>query len=265
MENIRNCPSCKSEICYSNLSLFRRAENKGSLCKKCANTKKWKDPLSQAKASDSRKKYLAGLSDEKKKEIFKKTSEKNKEIYLNRSDEWKKEWSKICSTTSKERWEDPVYKERLKKTLSDNNWSKREDSKEIKDRQVKSRIKNNGGIYHKGPGRCKEFLVHGLKCYGSSEKKYIEILLGENQKLPSNTEISIETEYGTYTPDFEFDDFYVEVKSTFTYAVLIGEKSYSKNRESNPNQLKKIQWVSENLKKVMVALIDGEILNYISV
>ena len=88
MKNVRNCPSCKSEIKYSNVHLLKRALNKGSLCKKCANSKNWENPLTHKKASDSRKKYLENLSDEKKIEIFKKTSEKNKEIYLNRSEEW---------------------------------------------------------------------------------------------------------------------------------------------------------------------------------
>lgn len=263
MENTRNCPSCKIEITYSRISLLKRAENKNSLCKKCANLKKWESIDSRRKISESRKKYLQTLSPEDKKKIFKKTSDKNKETYLNKSEEWKLEWSKICSNTSRERWENSDYKEKLKKSLSDSNWSKREDAKEIKKRQVDSRIKNNGGVYHKGPGRCEEFEVAGLKCYGSSEKKYIEILIKENLNLPTKPEFSIKTEYGTYTPDFEFEDFYVEVKSTFTYDVLIGKKSYSKNKKSNPNQLKKLQWVSLNRKKVKIALIDGEILTYI--
>jgi hypothetical protein len=81
----------------------------------------------------------------------------------------------------------------------------------------------------------------------------------------ANVKKSIKTEYGSYTPDFEFPDFYVDVKCNFTYDVLIGKKSYSKKRRSNPKQLEKIKWISSNLKKIKIAIIEGESLKYIDV
>lgn len=262
MENIRNCPLCNSPISYSSNANFQRANNKNSSCKSCSNFNKW-NPESREKASNSRKEYLRNLTTEEKLEMFKKTSETNKKNYLSKSEEWKKNWSNICSSTSAERWSDPEYKKRLKKSLSENNWTKREDAEEIKERQVKTRIEKNNGVYNRGPGRCKEFILNGIKCYGNFERKYIEILIKEGQKLPCNIEKSIKTEFGSYTPDFEFEDFYVDVKCNFTYDVLMGKKSYSKKRDSNPKQLKKMKWISGNLKKIKIAIIDGESLKYI--
>jgi hypothetical protein len=70
--------------------------------------------------------------------------------------------------------------------------------------------------------------------------------------LPINTG-PIKTEFGYYKPDFEYDDFFVDVKSTFTLKVLLGLSSYSKNKKSNPKQLLKI---SENIKPIRIILVD---------
>lgn len=263
MEKFRNCPSCREKIDYSGLSSFLRAEKKQSVCKKCANIKKWENEDSRKKASVSRKNYLSILTDAEKQKIFEKTSQTNKIIYQNKTEDEKNNWKKICSLTSKERWDKPEYKEAMKKILTEKNWSKRVDSAEIKKKQVNSRIKNNGGTYHKGSGRCQEFEVCGISCYGTYEKKYIEILSESKQNLPSKPKSSIKTEFGSYTPDFEFENFYVEVKSPFTYMVLLGELSYSKNVKSNPSQLKKIIWISQNLKNIKIAIVEGEIFKYV--
>jgi len=259
----RICPLCDSKINYTNTSNLRRAERKKSLCKKCANSKIWENQELRDRTSKNRKEYLSLISLDEKLNISKKISEKNKQFYNNKSQDDKEKWKKICSDTSKKRWEDDNYKDRLKIILSDKNWSKRDDAKEIKKKQVESRIKNNGGLYHKGSGRCKEFEVKGIKCYGTYEKKYIEILIHNNLQLPSKPKCSINTIYGKYTPDFEFDDFYVDVKSIFTYKVLIGEASYSKNKVSNPNQLNKMIELCKSGKKIKIALVGDEIFNYL--
>jgi hypothetical protein len=266
MEKIRrNCPSCNSEITYSGLYFLKRAERKGSLCKKCAVSKIWENDELRIKASNSRKKYLSELSDAEKNIINEKISNTNKKLYERKSDDEKEQWKKLCSETTRERWKDSIFKDELRKKLSDKNWSKREDAKEIKQKQVNSRIEKNNGSYHNGPGRCKEFLVGGLKCYGTAEKKYIEILIENNLDLPKKPTSSIKTKYGTYTPDFEFEDFYVEVKSTFTYDVLMGKSSYSKNEKSNPKQLQKLKHISKNIKPIKICLVDGEIFTYIGI
>ena len=263
MKKLRKCPNCGIDIEYTTKGNLDRAIKKNSMCKGCSIVNNWKNQETRKKASESRKLYLSNLSDFDKIKINLKVSEKNKETYNNRSDEWKEKWRSICSETSSARWDDPEYKRRVSESMSRNNWSMREDSQEIKKKQVESRISNNGGFYSRGPGRCKEFTVAGIKCYGTFEKKYIEILVSSNMDLPKNVDESILTDYGSYTPDFEFPDFYVEVKSRFTYDVLIGKKSYSKNRKSSPDQLNKISWVSNNLKKIRIAIIDNGTIEYI--
>lgn len=265
MEYTKNCPNCNSVMKYGIKGNLDRSLKNNSMCRECSGKKKWENPINRKKASESRKKYLSGIPYEKKEEINFKISEKNKIVYQERSEEWKENWKSICSSISSERWKNPEYKKRVSKSMSDNNWSIREDAKEIKKRQVNSRIENNNGLYSKGPGLCKEYVINDIFCYGSFEKKYIEILCSNQEKLPTNVKSSIVTKYGTYTPDFEFPDFFVEVKSKFTYDVLMGIKSYSKNRKSSPDQLNKIKWISENVKKVKIAIVDKETIEYIDV
>jgi len=263
MNYIRKCPLCSISMDYSSKSNFMRAKNKNSTCRSCSCKEKWKNEEMRKRHSVSRKKYLSEMSEEERARIDSKISDANKMIYKERSEEWKNEWKKICSLESSKRWIDPEYKLKLSNSMKKNNWSKREDSEEIKSKQLKTRLEKNGGLYTKNHGRCQMHVIKNIKCYGSFEKKYIEILLKNNLCLPKNVEKSIETNIGTYTPDFEFDKFYVEVKSRFTYEVLIGNKSYSKSKKSNPKQAEKIKWVSQNIKEVRIAIIDGETIEYI--
>ena len=92
-------------------------------------------------------------------------------------------------------------------------------------------------------------------CSITHEKFYIEYLSLEGKDLPINTK-SIKTDMGYYTPDFEYDDFYVDIKSIFTLKVLLGLSSYSKTKKSNPKQLLKMKFISENIKPVKIILID---------
>lgn len=89
------------------------------------------------------------------------------------------------------------------------------------------------------------------KVRGTYELAYINKLVNEKQTLPTLPK-GIKTPFGNYHPDFEFKDYLVEIKSSFTYKVLIGEiKGLSKDKEI---QLKKIKWVHENIKPVAVLI-----------
>ena len=264
MKKIKNCPDCNAIMEYSTKGNLDRSIKNKSLCRECSSRNKWTQEI-RMKASLYRKIYLSELSSTERIDINSKISEKNKITYKNKSDEWKDEWKNKCSTISSDRWKDPEYKERVCRSMAANNWSNRNDSTEIKEKQVKSRIKNNNGLYSRGPGVCKEFIVDGIVCYGTFEKKYIEILISLGNNLPANIKKSIITEYGTYTPDFEFPDFFVEVKSKFTYEVLIGIKSYSRSKKSSPDQMNKIIWTTNNIKPVIIAIIDNGTIEYISV
>lgn len=104
-------------------------------------------------------------------------------------------------------------------------------------------------------GFCKYFNIHGLQVQGTYEKFYIEKLVNDGKFLPKNCE-SINTPYGTYYPDFTYDDRLIEIKSDYTYDILIGNKKYWHDKEINIQQYLKIKWVNENLKPVDILIID---------
>lgn len=120
--------------------------------------------------------------------------------------------------------------------------------------KAQRKLANNGKRKQTG-GVCKIFDVKGISCNGTFEKFFIEKILKENMTLPKNCN-PIKTPYGMYYPDFEIDGQYVEIKSDYTYQILLGKE---KNRWSNKfdfTQLKKIKWVNQNIKKVDIIVVD---------
>jgi hypothetical protein len=104
-------------------------------------------------------------------------------------------------------------------------------------------------------GVCKRYIINGLICDGTYEKFYIEKLMKERKKLPQNSE-SVITPFGVYYPDFLDDKSYIEIKSDYTYDVLIGMKPSRWTKKIDTTQLKKIKWVNENIKPVDVLVVD---------
>lgn len=99
--------------------------------------------------------------------------------------------------------------------------------------------------------------VGGLKCQGKKEILYIESLIENNLQLPSKP-LKISTPYGDYSPDFEFEDKYVEIKSTGTLKVLMGEKEYIKGSGLSLKQKEKIEWVHNNIKPVEIIVYKND-------
>lgn len=105
---------------------------------------------------------------------------------------------------------------------------------------------------------CKRFIVKGLSCQGNWEKIYIENC--DDSNLPTNPKY-VKTPIGLYIPDFEYEDRFVEIKSTFTYAFFMKTKVNFRN-PSTTNQRDKIIWTGSNIKPVQLLILDskGEIL-----
>lgn len=82
----------------------------------------------------------------------------------------------------------------------------------------------------------------------------VYLYLNNNLELPS---LGIETPHGIYIPDFEAEDYYVEVKSEFTLEVAKGERE-GLDGKLDDTQWKKIQWVDKNKKPVEVEVISRE-------
>ena len=119
------------------------------------------------------------------------------------------------------------------------------------------------GLRKQTGGVCKTYYVNGLKCQGTYEKFYIDKLINDGFKLPKECE-PIVTPYGVYYPDFSFEDKLIEIKSDYTYDVLIGAKLSRFTNKIETNQYEKIKWVNQNVKPVQILVIDkrnNKILN----
>jgi len=104
-------------------------------------------------------------------------------------------------------------------------------------------------------GICKFYNINGIRCQGTYEKFYIEFLINNNKELPENAK-SIRTPYGIYCPDFEYEEKLIEVKSDYTYDVLIGKKINRFKHKIDTTQYKKLSWVNDNIKKVQIIVVD---------
>lgn len=108
--------------------------------------------------------------------------------------------------------------------------------------------KQTGGI-------CQWFKVNDIICQGTYEKFYIEKLLNENKVTPKNSN-AVQTPYGVYHADFEFEKNYIEIKSEYTYNILIGLIPNRWTKKIDTIQYQKIKWVNDNVKKVEILVVD---------
>lgn len=131
----------------------------------------------------------------------------------------------------------------MKQNWNDNKFHKV--SKAMKDYWENNREAASLAVALNAPlgGRCKFFEVEGLRAQGRYELAYILNRINNGLELPKKAK-TITTPYGFYTPDFEFIDFYVEVKSTYTI------KTCKKS-----GQMERIKWVDKNIKDVKFILM----------
>ncbi len=101
--------------------------------------------------------------------------------------------------------------------------------------------KNGEMNFENKGGRCKWFDIDGVLLQGRYELYYYLL----NNKEPIKCKHNIKTPYGWYRPDFEYNDIFIEIKSKYTI------KTSVKN-----GQMKKIKWVSNNIKKVSIVILD---------
>jgi transposase len=104
-------------------------------------------------------------------------------------------------------------------------------------------------------GICKVYKVGGVTCTGTYEKFYLEKMIEEFNTYPTNCK-PVVTPFGTYYPDFEVNGSFIEIKSDYTYDVLIGKTKNKWSNKFDTLQIKKIKWVNENIKKVEVIVVD---------
>ena len=152
---IRNCPKCNKELTYEHKSNLNRAIRNSVICRNCSQLEQKNDDSyleRNEKISKARKEYFKNIEEEHKRQIAK-FSESIRNTYLNKSDEWKEKWKETCSRTSKEKWSDDNYKERVSNKMKNNNWSKRDDKEEIIQKSINTKIDKYGKS--NVLGRCK--------------------------------------------------------------------------------------------------------------
>jgi len=233
----KNCPKCNSIMSYSKKSNLNKSLKNNSVCKSCVE---WTDERKN-KLSKARKKYLENLTDEEKKEQIDKMSNSLKELWNSKTEVELEKWKETVSFTSKKRWQNEQYKNKLKKSIK-NSWaSLTEDEKQLR---INKSLEN-------GAGNCDYFCEDGYKVQGHTEKRYIKFLKQNNLNLPiQRNRKGIQTPYGIYFPDFEFENYYVEVKSTYTFSKLINRLSYDGKKDNK--QFDKILWISKNIKEIKI-------------
>jgi len=140
-----------------------------------------------------------------------------------------------------------------------------EDGEERMNKTLKRRVKTQQKYWEDHPEELQELIdrrknpkgkfyeIYGLRCQGNCERQYIEQLVKQGKNLPTKTK-PILTTLGFYYPDFEFEDRYIEIKSTYTYELL--------KKDNNPQYLK-IKEVASKIKPVEIIVNrakDGKIL-----
>jgi hypothetical protein len=109
------------------------------------------------------------------------------------------------------------------------------------------KILNEKGFENKG-GRCQFYKLENLLLQGRYEL-YFAMTSNLDLKKPKQ----IKTPFGNYTPDFETENNFIEIKSTYTFKTCI-----------KGNQYNKIKWVRNNLKPVKIIILDEmKVHNYL--
>lgn len=107
-------------------------------------------------------------------------------------------------------------------------------------------------------GKSRTFNTQIGKVLGSYEVAYLQKLIEEGKELPKTVWKRFKTPFGSYMPDFEFDDKFIEIKSEFTLNVAKGIMPDNHGKFSD-NQFKKIKWLSRNIKKVEIIVLSKKI------
>jgi hypothetical protein len=234
MKYTKKCPNCNKTQSYSRLGNYNRAIKHNTLCKKCTH--------SIPNESRNMKISNALKGKPKSKDSIEKMKKSLKKLWESKTDEEMNCWREIVSNTSKLRWQDDEYRNRVANSVSQH-WNSMSDE----DRTKRFHNQQKGGA-----GRCKYYKVGDYTVYGMVEKRYIREQYKLNSEMPLiKTREGINTPYGMVFIDFEYNSFFVEIKSTYTYSILIEES------DLDNSQLKKILWVNDNVKPVKI-LVETE-------
>ena len=110
--------------------------------------------------------------------------------------------------------------------------------------------------YKKRKTKVKFYSLKGLKCQGKKELRFIKECIRYKRTLPTKA-ARVLTPDGYYTPDFEYPDRYIEIKSLGTLKVCFGLESYKGLGPISDLQWRKIKWVAEHVKPIDIIVYLG--------
>ena len=253
----------------------KAAENRSHEERKAISQRGAEKRRGQTRTVEAKKRIQEGVRKfrEENPEKIKTTYEKGRETVRNKTPEEKRKISEQKSKQWKEWWSDPKNEDKIKernKKLSEagtgkirTEESKRKQSianigkkQSIETKLKRAAIREKKIAEGKSLGlRCKIYNIEGRFCQGTWEKRYIEGLIKDNKQLPENGKY-YSTPLGIYQADFEFEDRIIEIKSPFTYDILLGTAP-NIDGHYNKVQLEKLRWVSLNIKRVELLVYIG--------
>lgn len=155
-------------------------------------------------------------------------------------------------------------KKKVKKHGISSGFSNKKHNKNTKQKISESLIKQ----YEKGnkiPQQLKSRTFNTIygKFLGTYEIAYFKKLLEEKKELPKKCNKGIKTPIGVYFPDFEFKDRFIEIKSEFTYNIMIGKQKGFDKKYKPRKQKEKIDWINNNCdKKIEIIIINKNDANF---
>ena len=112
---IKYCSSCGSKQEYKSKGNYNRAVRNNTLCKPCSNkivTDSVRNKISEKlKGKPKSKEHV----DKMRKSLIK--------LWSNKTESELEEWKSVVSKTTKHRWSDPDYKQRVSNSISDS-WNR---------------------------------------------------------------------------------------------------------------------------------------------
>lgn len=230
MDYSKVCHKCGTQQFYSRLGNYNRAIKNNTLCKACNNK--------EVSFETRQKMSKSSIGKPKSKDHIQKMTNSMIELWKNKPIDELDAWKKIVSKTSSERWQDLDYRNKVSNSIK-KNW------RDLSDEERTSRfISQQEG----GAGVCKYVKILDYLVYGQCEKRYIESLYENNNALPiKKKRAGIKTPFGMSFPDFEFESYFVEIKSTYTFNKMIEQA-----KKIEKSQLNKLTWISNNIKNVKI-------------
>lgn len=127
----------------------------------------------------------------------------------------------------------------------------------LEEHKLKISIEHKGKKKKKKKSKVKFYVFEKLKCQGKKELRFLKECFRYKKTMPTKAK-RIFTPYGFYTPDFEYPDRYIEIKSLETFKVCLGLKSYKGLTKLSDKQFKKIKWVAKNIKPLEFIIYVGK-------